>query len=120
MIETTRSFVDWKAGSPAFTYRGSAENCVSFYKEVGKLTVHLEILQREDRLADINVRLTDETRRDRSSFEVELFKDQRCIETVNTTKDSIALFSAIAIDNYKLKISDRKGEITSFSIRMER
>ena len=54
-----------------------------------------------------------------TAFEVELFKGKRCLETIKTETGNTATLSSIEVGNYKLRLSDTKGEITSLAIRME-
>ena len=110
---------DWNMGSPAFAHRGEEAKDITFHKKAGKLTLHLKIMQRDERLADIHVLLTDDSGKDLSSFEVELLKGERCIETVSTSKNNAASLSAIELGDYLIRISDSKGEITSLPLRME-
>lgn len=120
-LELVENCAGWQQGSPAFATRGpSEEGRVRLCKEAGKLTVHLEIVRRGERLVDVNVRLTDTSGRDTSSFEVELLKDTRSLETVGSAGGATASLSRIAVGDYRMRISDRKGEITSLSIRLEK
>jgi hypothetical protein len=104
--------------SSAFAHRGIGTESISFYKKAGKLTVHLEIVRRDERLADIHIRLTDDSGIELTSFEVALFKGERCVETVSTIKSNTISLSAIKIGDYMLKVSDSKGELTSIFIRI--
>jgi len=106
-------------GSPAFAHRESGARSISFRKKVEKRTVHLEIVRRDERHADIHIRLTDDSGNDLFPFEIALFKGERCIETLSTTKGHTLSLSAIEIGDYSLRVSDSKVEITSISIKME-
>jgi hypothetical protein len=118
-IAVIRNAIDWNPLSPAFAVRGAESGGISFYKEAGKLTIHLEVIKTDNRRVSLNVRVTDETKRDRTSFEATLFKGDRCIESMSVTESPVISFSNITLDNYLLKVSDKKGEITSVVIRME-
>lgn len=118
-LEIFEEFSGWNFGSPAFAYRGDEKKQISYYKEIGKITVHLEILKKEDRLADLSICLTDDSSREKSSFELELFRGKRCLETIKTETGNIATLSSIEVGDYQLRLSDTKGEITSLAIRME-
>lgn len=107
-------------GSTAFAVRGKDAQSISFHKMVGRRTVHVQITGRDERLADIHVRLTDDSGKGLSAFQVELFKGKKCIETVSTTKSTIVSLSALEIGDYKLRLSDSKGEITSIALRIEK
>lgn len=119
IIEMVEPPKDWSVGSPAFAHRGKKDKSISFHKKAGKLTVHLEIVQRDERLADMHVRLTNNSGKDLSSFEVELLKGERCVETVSTSKNNTVSFSSIEIGDYIILISDSKGEISSISLKIE-
>lgn len=119
VIESIKELSGWNQPSPAFAYRGSGDGNISFYKEIGKLIVHIEIVRRTDRQADIKVKLTDDTHRERTSFEVELLQEKRCLEIITVPPGGLATLSSIEIGNYLLRIADTKGEIISLSIRME-
>lgn len=106
-------------GSPAFAHRESGAGSISFRKKVEKRTVHLEVVRRDERHADIHIRLTDDSGKDLFPFEIALFKGERCIETLSTTKDHTLSLSAIETGDYSLRVSDSNGEITSISIKME-
>jgi len=110
---------DWYMGSPAFAHRGMKAKNISFHKKVEKLIVHLEIVQNDGRLAEIHVRLTDNEGNYLSSIEAELFKGGRCIETISTLKNNTITFSSLEMDDYILRISDSKDEITSIAIKIE-
>ena len=109
----------WYTGSPAFAHRGMKAKNISFHKKVEKLIVHLEIVQNDGRLAEIHVRLTDNEGNYLSSIEAELFKGGRCIETISTLKNNTITFSSLEMDDYILRISDSKDEITSIAIKIE-
>jgi hypothetical protein len=109
----------WSAGSPAFACRGAEAKTVTLHREFGKLTMHLEVIGRPDRLADIHLLLTDESRRDKSTFEVELFRGDRCVEAIDGTKGETTVLSRVETGDYMLKVSDSKGEITSLNLRMD-
>jgi hypothetical protein len=129
IIEIVELAQGWNQASLAFAHRGEETKDISFYKEAGKLTVHLQIVPRDGMLADIHLRLTDSSVRprdssgkDSSSFEVELLKGEkgeRCIETASTSRGNAASFSSIEIGDYIIRISDSKGEIISIPLRME-
>jgi len=119
IIEMIEPPEGWYRGSTAFAHRGKEIKSISFYKKVGKLTAHLEIVRGDVGLADIHVRLTDNSGKDLSSFEVELLKGVRCMETISTSKNYAVSLSAIEIGDYIIRISDLKGEITSIPLRME-
>ncbi|MGA1867213.1 MAG: hypothetical protein ACMUJM_01575 [bacterium] len=109
----------WQLGSPVFAHRGEEKiNECSLLKKVGKLTVHLQIVGRDERSADINARLTGDAGKDQSFFEVELLKGERCVESVRTTLGNTISLSAVAIGNYILRISDSGHVITSIAIKM--
>lgn len=118
-IRVIERAIDWNPCSPAFAVRGPESGGVSFFKEAGKLTVHLEVVKTDNRRVCLNVRVTDETKRDRTSFEASLFKGERCIESMSVTESPVASFTNIVLDDYLLKVSDKKGEITSVVIRMQ-
>ncbi len=119
IVETIHKAVSWQAESPAFAMRTTTSDSVSFYKKLGKMTIHLEIVRRDESLADINVKLTDNTGNNSYTFDVELIKENRCIETINTTRNNLVSFLAVAIDDYMLRVSDANKEIASLSLRME-
>lgn len=110
---------DWDTGSPAFAHRGKEGKSISFHKNVGKITVHLKILRGDERLADIHARLTDNGGKSLSSFEAEIFKGGKCIETVSNVKHNMITFFSLEMGDYVLRISDLKGEITSIAIKLE-
>jgi hypothetical protein len=125
-IRITRKIIEmvslpegWYMGSPAFAHRGIKAKNISFHKKAGNLVVHLEIVQSDGRFADIHVRLTDNKSKYVSSIEAELFKGERCIETVSTLKNNTITFSSLEMDDYILRISDPKDEITSIAIKIE-
>ena len=118
--ETVDIFDGWLAGSPAFAYRSSENHqSVSFHKELGRKSVHLEVIRRDERLADLRVSLIDNSSRDQTTFEVELIKDGNCLESVSMKTASVASISSIETGDYELRLSDNKGELTSLRIRME-
>jgi hypothetical protein len=119
IIETIHKAETWQLGSPAFAVRANSTDTVSFHKKLGKMTIHLEIVRRDESLADINVKLIDNTGNNSYSFDVELIKENRCVETINTTHNNLVSFLAVAIDDYILRVSDAKKEIASLSLRME-
>jgi len=118
IIEIVKQPIGLYIGSPAFAHRGTGTESISFYKKAGKLTAHLEIVRRDERLADIHIRLTDDSGIELTSFEVALFEGERCVETVSTIKSNTITLSAIKIGDYMLKVSDSKGELTSIFIRI--
>jgi hypothetical protein len=109
----------WQLNSPAFAQRGPEPRSVSLCKKTGKLIVHLEIAKSFGKGASIAIRLTDSSNRERLSFETALFHNDRCIESVHSAKNPVASFSKIAPGDYLLKVSDKKGEIASVTIRLE-
>ncbi|MGA1840207.1 MAG: hypothetical protein ACMUIU_06230 [bacterium] len=106
-------------GSPAFAHRESGTKSISFQKKAERWIVHLEIVRGDKRHVDIHIRLTDNSGKDISPFEIALFKGERCIETLSTTKGHTLSLFAIEIGYYSLRVSDSKGEITSIFIKME-
>ena len=81
--------------------------------------MHLEVIRRDQRLADLRISLTDDTGRERTSFEVELHKSGACVESVNVKSNTIVSLSAIEHGDYALRLSDSKGELTLLHIRIE-
>jgi len=118
-IELIQLGAEWQTVSPAFAVRDNAQDNISFHKSIGKLTIHLEIVHRDQNLADIHVKLTNSSKKNSFLFDVELIKDNRCVETINTAQNDIVSFLSVAIDNYILRVSDAKKEIASLSLRME-
>ena len=118
-IELIHLETPWHSGSPAFVIRDKTSGSISFHKNIGKMTIHLGIVNRDENLADIHVELTDSSKKNSYSFEVELIKNSRCVETISTTKDVVASFLAVAIDEYVLRVSDARKEIASLTLRME-
>jgi hypothetical protein len=118
-IKVVTQTFDWKPDSPVFARRGHESGSVSFYKDTGKLTMHLELTKSCERCACINVRLTDKSKRERSSFEATLFQEDRCIELVHVNTNPTASFSTISPGDYLLRVSDKKGVIASVNIRLE-
>lgn len=109
----------WQLNSPAFARRGSDVNAVSVYKQAGKRTVHLEISKSPDNRASINVRLTTTSKKECTSFEAALFRNEVCIESVHVAKNPVAAFTGIASGDYVVKVFGKKGEISSVSIRLK-
>lgn len=120
IIEMVKPPVGLDLGSPVFVHRGKGDKRISFHKKAGNLIVHLEIVQTDKMLADINVCLTDDSGNSISPFEVELFKGERCIETVYATKSTIVSLFAIEAGDYFLQLSDSNGEITLLIITIEK
>lgn len=120
LIEILGCADSWIQGSPAFATRANEDNQISFHKKFGKLTVHLEIVRRDSCLADIHVKLSDNTIKAPYFFEVELMKGQRSLETIDAAKDSMISFYSVEIDDYLLRVSDMNKEIASLSLRMEK
>jgi hypothetical protein len=124
LFEKTAKLLDcspgWLQGSPAFALRGEAQRpSVTIHKEIGRLTLHLELINRADRLADIRLCLTDDSKRDKTSFEAELIKSERCIESITATPGEYFMLSRIELGEYTLRVRDTHGEIVSFQIRMD-
>lgn len=109
----------WNTWSPQFAHRSSDKGCVSFHKKIGFITVHLEVIRKQSRLADLNVIVCDESNKESSVFEVSLFKGERCIETAGIVKNKKVALSSIRVGSYELRISDSRGELTSISVKME-
>lgn len=109
----------WNTWSPQFAHRSSDNDSVSFYKKIGFITVHLEIIRKQSRLADINVTICDDSNKEPAIFEVSLFKGERCMETAGIVKNKKVSLSSIRVGSYELRISDSKGELTSISVKME-
>jgi hypothetical protein len=110
----------WNIGSPVFVCRAGAESQrVMLHREIGRVTVHIEVVSRAARLADIRLCLTDESNRDATSFEVELLQNGRCIEASSGRINKTVLFRRVETGEYLLRLSDEKGEITSLRIGME-
>ena len=118
-IETIESGIGWLGASPAFATRAVDTKAVSFHKNVGKFSVHLEIMRRDERLADINVKVTDTRDHRPCPFDAELYRDNRCVEMVTAMDSAQACFSSVDVSDYVLKVSDRNNEITSISLRMQ-
>lgn len=118
-IETLQHSFDWMPGSAAFAFRETNTSTISFHRKVGKLTIHMEIVRRDERLADINVKVTDNSETKTHAFDAELLKGDQCVETIHTTKDTTASFYAVEIADYILRISDAKNEIASIALRMQ-
>lgn len=112
--------LDWQLDSPAFARRGSESGAVSIYRDAGKYTVHIEITKSSDYRAIINVRLTDKSKLEHSSFEATLFQKDRCIESVHVSKNPVASFSNVEPGDYLLKVSDKKGLTASIAVRLEK
>jgi hypothetical protein len=133
-LALVKEFSEWHCLEVAPVYRGMEEesrsgegrsekpaekNALSFRKEIGKLTVHLDINRKQGRCVDIVVRLRDISKREQSSFKVALIQGERCLETIKTDSDSSAVFSDIEVGNYSLQLHDSFGEVTSIAVRME-
>ena len=119
IIEILSNLAQWQPNSSVFATRASEPNTISMHKKYGKLTIHMEIVRRDESLVDINVKLADNSKRNHCPFEVELVKSGRCIETINTTQENIVSFFAVEVDDYILKVLNTKKEIASISLRMQ-
>jgi hypothetical protein len=124
LLEKTVKIFDfgpgWAQGSPAFALRGEAQRpSVTMHKEIGRLTLHLELINRADRLADIRLCLTDDSKRDKTSFEAELLKSERCVESITAKAGEYFVLSRIELGEYTIRVRDTHGEIASFQIRMD-
>ena len=117
--ELIGTVLEWNMGSPVFSCRSEEPKSVLLHREIGRVTVHVEIISRTARLADIRLCMTDESKRDTTSFEVELLKGGKCIEAANGTLNETILFRRVESGEYLLRFSDSKGEITSLRIGME-
>lgn len=117
-IKVVKNAINWLPGSPEFALRGLDSDKVSFYKEEGKFTVHLEISRDCDRHSSISVILTDKAKR-KLPFEVTLFQNGIYAESVHVNKNSFASFSSILSGAYSLRVSTKKGEILSVNIGLE-
>jgi hypothetical protein len=118
-VKTVIGIVDWQCNSPVFAVRGVESNSISFFKEYGKLTVHIEITKGSEKRSSIHIRLTDRAKRDRLPFDATLFQADQCIESIHVVKNPVASFSNIIPGAYILNISSKKGEIASIPIRLE-
>ncbi len=133
-ITLVKGLAEWQYLDPAPVYRGDdkqpvrdsenekqmeEEKQVSYRKEFGKITVYLDIMKKKERCVDLVLRLKDISSRDQSSFKVELLKGDRCLEAIKTNAGSAATLSDIEIGNYKLRLLDTHGEVTSIALRME-
>lgn len=117
-IKVVKNAINWLPGSPAFAKRGEDQDKISFYKEEGKFTVHLEISKSCDRRTSVSVILSDKTKR-ALSFEATLFQNGMYVESIHVTKNSFALFSGVLPGAYSLRVSTKKGEILSVNIGLE-
>jgi hypothetical protein len=109
----------WNVGSPVFVCRSAEQKSVVLHREIGRVTIHVEVISRAERLADIRLCLTDESKRDTISFEVELLKESKCIEAASGKSNETVQFQRVEIGEYLLRFLDSKGEITSLRIGME-
>jgi len=117
-LELVESIPEWKVGSPAFAYRDTGQR-ISFYKAAGKCTVHLEIVKKENRVADINVRVIDEIGRIPTVFEAALYQQDRCVETINSLNNGFISLAGLGTGDYTLKLSDEKGAFSTISIKLD-
>lgn len=117
-VKVVKSAINWIPGSPAFAQRGIDSDKISFYKEAGKFTVHLEISRDCDRRSSISVILADKTKR-KHSFEATLFQNGMHTESIYVAKNSFASFSGVLPGAYSLRISTKKGETLSVNIGLE-
>lgn len=117
-MRVLKNSIGWLPASPVFAQRGEDPDKISFYREVGKFTAHLEISKGCDRQSCVSVTLTEKSKR-KTSFEATLFQNGICVESVHVTKNSFASFSGILPGAYSLSISTKKGEILSVNIRLE-
>lgn len=118
-IEVVEAPARWLMGGPAFAHRGRDIEGVSFNRRVGKLTIHLNIKSRDERLADIRIRITDDSGKGRSSFEVKLFKEEKCVETLSSAINTTVSLFALERGDYLLRVYDKKGEIVSVPLKIE-
>ena len=110
----------WTPGSPVFAVRGEvAQPAVAMHKEIGRLTLHLELISRANRLADIKLCLSDSASRDKTSFEAQLLKNGRCVESLSARTGECFVLSRIESGEYQLRVNDNHGEVASFLIRMD-
>lgn len=108
----------WFLHSPVFAQRGNESDSISFFKEAGKYTIHMGIVGAKQQRFNITVILTGKSKKG-FSFEVTLFQNGRCIESIHLVKNSEASFSSVLPGNYSLKISEKKSEILSTNIGLE-
>lgn len=118
-LEVIRHVFDWQLESPAFAQRGDDPGAVSFFREAGKYTVHFQIVKDDQKRASINVRLTGKLYQELSTFEVSLFQNDQCIESVHVTRNPVASFASIVPGDYVVKVSSKKNEILSVAVRIE-
>ena len=119
-VKIIESGPGWMQGSPAFAVRGNAVRpSVTMHKEIGRLTLHLELISRADRLADIRLCLTDISKRDKTAFEAELLKSDRSIESITAKTGEYFVLSRVEPGEYRLRVRDKHGEIASFQMRMD-
>ena len=109
----------WKSGSTVFAFRETPSRSITYHKQIGRMTIHLEVVNRSDRLVDIRVCLIDDTHRDTSSFDIALFNGEKCVEALNGTIGETLTLSRINNGEYRLSVSDIRGEISALSIRMD-
>lgn len=119
VLKVIKNSFDWQPDSPVFAQRGDESDSISFFKDTGKFTVHIEISKGSEMRPYINVRLTDKSNLEHSSFEATLFQNCQCVESIHVTKNPVASFSSVVGGDYVLKVSDRKGEIVSVNIALK-
>jgi hypothetical protein len=118
-LELLSSLEGWIPNSPAFAVRAEKTDSVSFYKELGKISVHIELIKRSDRNADLNFKIKDEAEREETCYSVELLSGSRCIEAVSAPKTETVSIKSLKSGDYELKICDSKGTITALTLRVE-
>ena len=118
-LELLSSLEGWIPNSPAFAVRATNTDSVSFYKELGKISVHIELIKRSDRNADLNFKIKDESEREETSYSVELLSGSRCIEAVSAPKTETVSIKSLKSGEYELRIGDSKGTITALTLRVE-
>jgi hypothetical protein len=119
-IQAVENTTDWRFNSPAFALRGSEDRGISFFKNAGKSTVHVELTRSAGHRTNICIRLTDASRRGRAVFDAALFHQGICIESVHVVKNPVASFSGIDPGTYVLKISEKDREIAVMNMRIEK
>ena len=111
--------------SPAFEHRapesdiGQPSDSVSFSKNIKNHVVHVEIVSKGEKTADINVRLTDKSGNYVSAFEVELLKNEMCVLSASTENSNEICLYSVECGKYILSLLDSKNHLISIPIHLE-
>lgn len=123
LTETIKISRGWQLHSPVFLSRTveneNEQDTISLHKEYGDISVNIQIVKEDNRYATVNIKLISKNNQNIDSFCLELIKDTRPIEIIDTSINELESLKFIEKDNYILRILKSQEEIALIRLCLE-